>query len=90
MPSKTIHAVNGQEFPAICVVTTAQTLGKILTFLENGTEQSQAEEARKLYVAASLAQKFLFVAVRKSQTRRSETLLRSKGAEITVLPVLAK
>jgi DNA helicase-2/ATP-dependent DNA helicase PcrA len=45
VPSKTIQAVKGQEFPAICVVTTAQKLGKILTFLENGTEQVQAEEA---------------------------------------------
>lgn len=90
IPPKTIHAVKGQEFPAICVVTTAQTLGKTLTFLESGNEQQQAEEARKLYVAASRAQKFLLFAVPKSQTGRLATLLRTKGAEVTVLPVLPK
>jgi len=84
---RTIHSVKGLEFPAVCVVTVASTLASILDFLETGNPEEQAEDARKLYVAASRAEKLLVIAAPKSQVKRLSTHLSALGANITVVDI---
>ena len=80
---RTIHSVKGMEYPAVCVVTTS-TLKSILDLLETGQPANKAEDARKLYVAASRAEKLLVVATPKSQAERLKTHLRGQGASVTI------
>lgn len=82
---RTIHAVKGMEFPAVCVVTTASTLKSILDYLETGEPADKAEDARKLYVAASRAEKLLVIAAPRSQSQRLVTHLKAQGASVEVL-----
>lgn len=88
--AQSIHSVKGMEFPAVCVVTTARTLGGILDFLENRAPADKAEEARELYVAASRAEKLLVFAVPASQAERFSAHLRGHGAEVQVIPLDAE
>jgi len=81
---RTIHAVKGMEFPAVCVVTTASTLKSIIDYLETGEPADKAEDARKLYVAASRAEKLLVIATPRSQADRLATYLRGQGAVIEI------
>ncbi|MCT9000241.1 UvrD-helicase domain-containing protein [Chelativorans intermedius] len=81
---RTIHSVKGMEYPAVCVVTTASTLKSILDYLETGEPADRAEDARKLYVAASRAEKLLVIAAPKSQAERLKTHLCGQGAVVTV------
>ena len=81
---RTIHSVKGMEYPAVCVVTTASTLKGILDFLETGERTNRAEDARKLYVAASRAERLLVIAAPKSQAERLRTHLRAQGAAVTI------
>ena len=81
---RTIHSVKGTEFPAVCVVTTPATLKGILNFLETGNPSERAEDARKLYVAASRAQRMLVIAAPKSQAGRLRVHLRGQGADVTI------
>lgn len=81
---RTIHSVKGMEFPAVCVVTTSSTLKSILDFLETGQPADKAEDARKLYVAASRAQRLLVVAAPKSQATRLRTHLSAQGAVVAI------
>lgn len=80
---RTIHSVKGMEFPSICVITTS-TLKGILDYLEDGEPADNAEEARKLYVAASRAERLLVIAVPRSQAERLSQHLSGQGAEITI------
>jgi DNA helicase-2/ATP-dependent DNA helicase PcrA len=82
--ARTIHSVKGQEFPSVCVVTTAQTMKGTLDFLQNGYPQNKSEEARKLYVAVSRAQKFLVIAAPKSQATRLRDYLGQSGTEVGI------
>jgi ATP-dependent exoDNAse (exonuclease V) beta subunit len=75
------------QFPAVCVVTTASTLKSILDFLETGKPGERAEDARKLYVAASRAQRLLVIAAPKSQAERLGTHLRAQGANVKVTTI---
>ena len=84
---RTIHSVKGMEYPAVCVVTTAKTLKSILDFLETGEPQDMAEDARKLYVATSRAQKLLVIASPRSQADRLGTHLRGQDAEVTITEI---
>jgi DNA helicase II / ATP-dependent DNA helicase PcrA len=86
-PARTIHSVKGMEFPAVCVVTVAQTLKGILDYLETGNPAEKAEAARELYVAASRAQRLLVIAAPKGQSERLATHLRKVGAEVTVVSI---
>ncbi len=79
---RTIHSVKGMEYPAVCVVTTASTLKGILDFLETGEPADKAEDARKLYVAASRAERLLVIAAPKSQAKRLRVHLSGQGAKI--------
>ncbi len=78
-PAKTIHSVKGLEFPAVCVVMTSQTAGKILDLLEGKNSPNIEEDARKVYVGASRAQRLLVFAIPKSQANRLDTLLTNSG-----------
>ena len=81
---RTIHSVKGAEFPAVCVITTASTLKGILNFLKTGSPTERAEDARKLYVAASRAQRMLVIAAPKSQASGLRIYLRGQGADVTI------
>lgn len=83
-PTKTIHAVKGMEFPAVCLVMTTSTTKKILDYLETGAPAEGAEEVRKIYVAASRAQRLLAIAMHKSQARRLADLLTTTNAAVLV------
>lgn len=84
-PAKTIHSVKGMEFPAVCVVMTVSTASGILDYLENGTSAVHAEEARKIYVAASRAERLLAIATPGSQAARLERHLGATGTTTTLI-----
>lgn len=76
LPAKTIHAVKGLEFPAVCVVLTPQTAGNILDVLNGtATDPGGVEEARKIYVAASRAERLLAIATPKSRAATLKAIL---------------
>jgi hypothetical protein len=80
-PARTIHSVKGQEFPGACVVMTTKTAGAIIDLLEGQTSTGPDEEARKIYVGASRAERLLALAVPRSQAARFQTLLTKGGCE---------
>ena len=86
-PARTIHSVKGMEFPAVCVVTVAQTLKGVLDYLETGAPAKSAETARELYVAASRAQRLLAIATPKSLSARFAAHVRKTGAKVTVVKI---
>lgn len=81
-PARTIHSVKGQEFPGVCVVMTTKTAGAIIGLLEGQTSTGADEEARKIYVGASRAERLLAIAVPKSRAARLQTLLANGGCEV--------
>jgi hypothetical protein len=81
---RTIHSVKGTEYPAVCVVMTASTLKGILDFLDTGEPVDKSEEARKLYVATSRAERLLVIAAPRSQAERLCVHLSRQGAVITI------
>ncbi len=88
LPAKAIHAVKGLEFPAVCVVLTARTAGGVLDVLSGtSTDPETVEEARKIYVAASRAERLLAVAAPKSRAATLKAILDVDGhaAEILVI-----
>ncbi|RYE98524.1 MAG: ATP-dependent helicase, partial [Oxalobacteraceae bacterium] len=82
-PTRTIHSTKGLEFPAVCVVLTSNKAGGILQHLEGAYRPEFAEDARKIYVAASRAERLLVMAIPKSQANRLQTLLRENGCSMT-------
>ena len=86
-PARTIHSVKGMEFPAVCVVTVAQTLKGVLDYLETGAPAKSAETARELYVAASRAQRLLAIATPRSQSARFAAHVRKTGAQVTIVNI---
>lgn len=78
-PARTIHSVKGLEFPAVCVVLTKSRVGGILDHLEGAEEEECAEDARKIYVAASRAERLLVVAIPRSNAQRLVKLFASAG-----------
>jgi DNA helicase II / ATP-dependent DNA helicase PcrA len=85
--AKTIHSVKGMEFPAVCVVVTVPTAKGFLDYLETGDPAERSEDARKIYVGASRAQRLLAIAAPRSQAARLKALFTSAGAPVTVLDV---
>ncbi|MCB1470872.1 MAG: ATP-dependent helicase [Rhizobiaceae bacterium] len=86
LPSKAIHAVKGLEFPAVCVVLTAGTAGGILDVLSGtSTEPDSVEEARKIYVAASRAERLLAIAAPKSRAATLKAILGVDGHAAEIL-----
>jgi DNA helicase II / ATP-dependent DNA helicase PcrA len=88
LPAKAIHAVKGLEFPAVCVVLTPRTAGGILDVLDGtASDADVVEEARKIYVAASRAERLLAMAAPKSRAAKLKSILDVGGhaTEIVVL-----
>lgn len=81
---RSVHEVKGKQYQGICIVLTSATTNGILTHLESEPDESMAEEARVLYVAASRAQKLLVFACPKSQSARLERHISSSGAIVQV------
>lgn len=84
-PARTIHSVKGMQFPAVCVVMTAQTAKGILDYLETGNPVEHAESSREIYVAASRAERLLTIAVPKAQAKRLKNLIENTGAQTTLI-----
>lgn len=84
-PARTIHSVKGLEFPAVCVVMTTQTAGEIIEFLEKGALQTHEEDACKIYVAASRAERLLAIAIPKGSAARLGERLTSMGSVVKVV-----
>ncbi|MCS3806672.1 hypothetical protein HNO92_004281 [Chromobacterium alkanivorans] len=80
--ARTIHSVKGKEFPAVCVVMSSRTAKGILDYLSTGSPAASSEEARKIYVGASRAQRLLVIAAPKSQATRLASLLQTTGASV--------
>lgn len=85
--ARTIHEVKGKQFQGVCVVLTTAKAKGILTHLEKEPNNSRAEDARELYVAASRAQKLLVFACPKSQAKRLAKLISSSGAVVQVTEI---
>jgi DNA helicase-2/ATP-dependent DNA helicase PcrA len=86
LPAKAIHAVKGLEFSAVCVVLTVKTSGDILNVLtgaESGTKP--VEEARKIYVAASRAERLLAIAAPKSRASALKGILDAGGHAVQIV-----
>lgn len=88
LPAKAIHAVKGLEFPAVCVVLTARSAGGILDVLNGASAHPDTvEDVRKIYVAASRAERLLAIAAPKSRAAALQTVLGVDGyvSEILVI-----
>jgi hypothetical protein len=83
LSARTIHSVKGMQFPGICVVMSTTTCKGIIDYLTTGQPSQSAEGARKLYVAASRAERLLVIAVPKSQGARLVAQVKKTGAEVT-------
>lgn len=75
LPARTIHSVKGAEFPAVCVVLSTRKAKGTIDYLETGIDSTMAEDLRKLYVAASRAQRLLVIATPHTQIKKLENLL---------------
>lgn len=84
-PARTIHSVKGMEFAAVCVVMSPSTAKGILDFLTGAVAESDNEEARKLYVGASRAERLLAVALPRTQAGRLRDIMAATGAAVTVV-----
>ncbi|MGM5049536.1 UvrD-helicase domain-containing protein [Tardiphaga sp. 604_B6_N1_1] len=84
--ARTIHSVKGMEFPAICVVMSATTAKGILDFLA-GSGAVDNEEARKIYVGASRAQRLLAIAAPRTQAPRLRDLMLRMGGAVELTSI---
>jgi ATP-dependent exoDNAse (exonuclease V) beta subunit len=88
LPARSIHSVKGLEFPAVCVVLTSKGAGSILDVLEGkSTEVTAMEQARKIYVAASRAERLLAIATPKSQSNRLRQVLDAGGRCVEIIAI---
>jgi hypothetical protein len=86
LPAKAIHSVKGLEFPAVCVVLTARTSGDILNVLTGAeTATKPVEEARKIYVAASRAERLLAIAAPKNRVATLKGILDAGGHAVQIV-----
>lgn len=83
--ARTIHSVKGREFPGVCVVMSPRTAKGIFDFLSASSSTTDNEEARKIYVGASRAQRLLAIAVPRSQASRLVTLLQSMKGGVSLI-----
>jgi len=85
LPARSIHDVKGLEFPAVCVVLSPKTVGRIIDVLTGtNTGQNEIEEARKIYVAASRAERLLAIATPKSRVEELKAILDAGGQAVVV------
>ncbi|MBL8772181.1 MAG: ATP-dependent helicase [Phenylobacterium sp.] len=86
LPAKAIHAVKGLEFPAVCVVLTVKKAGDILGVLTGSvTDPDTIEEARKIYVGASRAERLLAIATPKRRAAGLKAILDAGGCNAEIL-----
>ncbi|MBJ7532961.1 ATP-dependent helicase [Rhodomicrobium vannielii ATCC 17100] len=85
-PARTIHSVKGMEFPAICVVMSPSTAKGIIDYLAGGAVDDN-EEARKIYVGASRAQRLLAIALPRTQAPRLRDLMLGMGGAVEFVPI---
>jgi len=85
--ARTIHEVKGKQYQGVCVLLTTAKAKGIITHLEKEPDNSMAEDARELYVAASRAQKLLVFACPKSQSKRLVAHISSSGAAVQVTEI---
>jgi superfamily I DNA/RNA helicase len=83
LSARTIHSVKGMEFPGICVVLSPRTCKDLIGYLTTGQPAKSAEAARKLYVAASRAERLLVIAVPNTRGSRLVEHIKKTGAEVT-------
>lgn len=80
--------MKGLEFPAVCVVLKARTAGPILDVLSGmSTDPDAVEEAWKIYVAASRAERLLVIAAPKSWAAALKAHLDVDGHAAEILPI---
>ena len=79
---RSIHSVKGLEFPGVCVVLSTKKAGGILDFIEHGEPAEKAEDARKLYVGASRAERLLVLAVPRNQGPRLRDRIEATGGKV--------
>ena len=72
------------EFPAICVVMSPSTAKGIIDFL-TGSVAGDNEEARKIYVGASRAQRLLAIALPRTQAHRLRDLMAGMGGAVELV-----
>lgn len=82
--ARTIHSVKGMEFPAICVVMSPSSAKGIIDFLA-GEAGGDYEEARKIYVGASRAQRLLAIALPRTQAPRLRDLMLEMGGAVELV-----
>lgn len=83
-PARTIHSVKGMEFPAICVVMSPSSAKGIIDFLTGGAAGDN-QEARKVYVGASRAQRLLAIALPRTQAPRLRDLMAGMGGAVELV-----
>jgi DNA helicase-2/ATP-dependent DNA helicase PcrA len=83
--ARTVHSVKGMEFPAVCVVMSPSTAKRILDFLTADGGDGDYEEARKIYVGASRAQRLLVIALPRTQASRLRELMAGMGGDVTLV-----
>jgi superfamily I DNA/RNA helicase len=88
LTARTIHSVKGMQFPAVCVVLTANTSKSIIDYLTTGQPSEAAEGARKLYVASSRTERLLVIAVPKSQASRLIQHIQTTTAQVTQITLI--
>ena len=72
------------EFPAIGVVMSPSTAKGIIDFLTSGVAGDN-EEARKIYVGASRAQRLLAIALPRTQAPRLRDLMAGMGGAVELV-----
>ncbi|PCJ43371.1 MAG: DNA helicase [SAR86 cluster bacterium] len=87
LTARTIHQVKGKQYQGMCVVLTTATAKGIIAHLEKEPDNSMAEDAREIYVAASRAQRLLVFACPKSQSARFATHISSTGAAVQLTEI---
>ena len=86
LPARAIHSVKGLEFPAVCVVLTARMAGRVLDVLTSASVVAKSvEEARKIYVGASRAERLLAIATPKSRVTALKAVLEGGGGPAVVV-----
>lgn len=83
-PARTIYCVEGMEFPGICVVMSPSTARGIIDSLA-GAAATDNEEARKIYVGASRAQRLLTVALPRTQASRLRDVMVAMGGAVELV-----
>lgn len=84
---RSIHSAKGLEFPAVCVVLSPRKAKGVLDYLEVGQAEDYAEDARKLYVGASRAERLLAFALPIRQAKRLRGMLTASSVAVVLAEI---